>query len=135
LEQEILDSNLKEYFRLPGFVLNAQRYFDVFDIFVLPSVREGFPLVLLEAGAAGVPTVAFDVGGNSEIIRDGYTGFIVPEGNLELLVDRIWRLYSDVVERRNIGRNAKKYVRRKFSSIRRARALLDYYEGRWSGNS
>lgn len=46
------------------------------DIFVLPSSQENFPTVILEAAACGVPTVAFDVGGNSEIVKKGETGWI-----------------------------------------------------------
>ncbi len=54
-----------------GSVNEASRYLKAFDIFVLPSVKEGFPFVLLEAGLAKLPVVASDVGGISELISDG----------------------------------------------------------------
>ena len=51
------------------------------DVFVLPSHREGLSLSLIEAHGAGRASVAYDVGGNAEVLRDGVTGWLVPPGN------------------------------------------------------
>lgn len=72
-EREYLDKKLNKYSLvdnvfLVGSVNEASRYLKAFDIFVLPSVKEGFPFVLLEAGLAKLPVVASDVGGISELI-------------------------------------------------------------------
>jgi len=63
------------------------RFFRAMDLFVLPSLRENQPLVLLEAMAARTPVVATRVGGVEEIIRDGSEGLLVPPGNEESLAE------------------------------------------------
>jgi len=60
-----------------GFVPDAARYIKAFDMFLLPSVKEGYPYALLEARAAGIPIVATNVGGVSEIV-DSSSGRVVP---------------------------------------------------------
>ena len=65
------------------------------DVFVLPSVREAFGLVLLEAAAAGVPVIATRVGGIPEIIEDFKTGLLVPSENAEALVEALRKLFQN----------------------------------------
>jgi glycosyltransferase involved in cell wall biosynthesis len=62
------------------------------DGFVLSSVVEGLPMVLLEAAASGVPAVATDAGGVSECVSDGETGFVVPRSDGDALADAMSRL-------------------------------------------
>jgi glycosyltransferase involved in cell wall biosynthesis len=62
------------------------------DIFVLPSLSEGLPLSALEAMAAGKPVIATDVGGTSEAVLDGRTGFLVPPEDPQALSDKITHL-------------------------------------------
>lgn len=62
------------------------------DAYVMSSSREGLPNVLLEAHATGLPAVATNVGGNSEVVRDGVTGFIVPPQNPDALAEAMRRI-------------------------------------------
>jgi glycosyltransferase involved in cell wall biosynthesis len=78
LEKQIKDLRLENRVFLVGFVENASWYLKAFDIFVLSSVKEGLPYVLIEAGFAGLPVVASDVGGISEIIEGGKNGYLFP---------------------------------------------------------
>jgi glycosyltransferase involved in cell wall biosynthesis len=64
-------------------------YLAASDIFVLPSLSEGFPVVLLEAMASGLPIITTNVRGLSEIIEDGTNGFLVHPKNSNEIVDRI----------------------------------------------
>jgi glycosyltransferase involved in cell wall biosynthesis len=66
-----------------------------FDIFALPSLYEGFPYVLLEALAMGLPIVSTDVGGASAIVRQGENGFIVPVGAVTGLSAALSKLIAD----------------------------------------
>ena len=76
LEEQIKKMRLTNNF-LFGPIKNAARYLKALDVFVLPSVKEGFPYAILEAMAAEEPIVATKVGGVPEIITDGENGFLV----------------------------------------------------------
>ena len=65
------------------------------DLFVLPSLWEGMPVALLEALAAGLPTLATRVAGTPEVIRDGETGLLVPPRDPAALADGLRRLLTD----------------------------------------
>jgi glycosyltransferase involved in cell wall biosynthesis len=75
-----------------------------FDILVVPSLYEGFALVLLEGLFAGLPIVSTPIGGADEAIEPGVNGFIVPHGDTDRMVDSILRLAGDATLRRSMGR-------------------------------
>lgn len=70
-------------------------YMKAADLFVLPSLSEGFPNVILEAMASGLPIITTNVSGLPDIIRDGENGFIVQPGDADQLADRIRELICD----------------------------------------
>ncbi len=74
---------------------DARRLISLFDIFVLPSLWEGLPFVLVEAAALGKPIVATAVDGVPEIIDIGKTGILVPPGDAEALANAVISLLSD----------------------------------------
>ncbi|HET8679698.1 MAG TPA: glycosyltransferase, partial [bacterium] len=65
------------------------------DMLVLPSLTEGMPAAIIEAGLAGLPVVAYDVGGIDEVVRHGETGMLVAAGDERALVDAVVRLAAD----------------------------------------
>jgi len=73
------------------------------DIFVLPSKSEGLPGVLIEAGLAGLPAVAYDVGGVKEVISADTTGIIVPARNYPTFKSAVISLLGDAEKRRKMG--------------------------------
>jgi glycosyltransferase involved in cell wall biosynthesis len=85
------------------------------DVFVLSSLREGLPLSLLEASACGKPIVATRVGGNSDIVIDGVTGFLVPQEDSDSLAEKILMLLRDDSLAGQMGQQARKIVEREFS--------------------
>lgn len=87
----------------------------VTDIFVNPSYSEGLPTSVLEASATGLPIVATDVGGTSEIIENYKTGLIVPPGDTKLLKEKISELIEDKDLRSVLGENAHKVTKEKFN--------------------
>jgi glycosyltransferase involved in cell wall biosynthesis len=89
LDKQIYTQGLRESFVLTGFREDLDRLLPQLDLFVQSSYTEGLPNVLLEACAAGVTVLATDVGGTSEIIRDGITGYLVGPGQPERLADLI----------------------------------------------
>ena len=75
--------NLKENIILISDMLNSElpNLYCAADVFVLPSLNEGFPMVLLEAIACGLPSIAFNVGGINQIIHNGLNGYIINKTN------------------------------------------------------
>jgi glycosyltransferase involved in cell wall biosynthesis len=87
----------------------------VMDVFVLASFYEGFPVVILEAMAAGLPVVATNAGGSREAVLDGKTGFIVETGNPDKLAEKIEILLKDNKIRKKFGKAGFKRVKENFS--------------------
>ena len=85
------------------------------DILVLPSFTEGFSRIILEAMAAKKPVVATNVGGNTEAVVDGETGYIVPSGDSFALAARINELVTDKKKRKKMGHAGRKRVENKFT--------------------
>ncbi|MDH4211905.1 MAG: glycosyltransferase [candidate division WOR-3 bacterium] len=127
LEREISGRGLEEFFHMPGFVLEVSQYYRTFDVFVLPSKIEGFSLALLEAGAASVPLIAFDVGGNSEIIVNGVNGYTIPNNDIDTLMERIIYLREHEGFRRKMGMAAHRLIEGRFSVSRRTDDLQRLY--------
>ncbi|HEY1271824.1 MAG TPA: glycosyltransferase, partial [Terriglobales bacterium] len=85
------------------------------DIAVLPSQAEGLPNAVLEYLAAGLPTIASNVGGNAEIIRDGETGLLVPPDNPTVLAQSLLKLLRGPELASRIGAAGQQRVRNDFS--------------------
>lgn len=90
-------------------------YLACMDIFVLPSIKEGLGLALLEAMAAARPCIASDIGGISDIIEDGKNGILAPVANSRAIGDAILRLLNDGVLSAGLGLKAREFVKEKFS--------------------
>jgi D-inositol-3-phosphate glycosyltransferase len=83
-----------------------QNYYAAAEMVVVPSHYESFGMVALEAMACGTPVIASEVGGLAFVVRDGVTGFHVPERDPEALAEKIELLLSNQVLRMRLGRRA-----------------------------
>ncbi|MFH0857585.1 MAG: glycosyltransferase [Candidatus Magasanikbacteria bacterium] len=88
LEKMIQENNLTNVFLL-GTKENASQYLKAFDCFLLPSKKEGFPYVLLEAMQAGLPIITNDVGGIKEMLQDYSSSHIIPANSSEKLAEAL----------------------------------------------
>lgn len=97
LQEIVRELNLEKNIRFVGEVPNENipMYLAAADIFVLPSLSEGFPIVVLEAMASGLPIVATDVTGLAEIIKDGVNGFLIEPRHPEDIAEKILFLLSN----------------------------------------
>ena len=80
------------------------------DVVVMPSHYESFGMVALEAMACGTPVIATDVGGLSQLVRDGETGFLVPGMDLVALAESLGKVLSDKKLRERLGKQASEYA-------------------------
>jgi len=87
-------------------------YYEEADAFVLTSENEGFGMVLTEAGSFGLPSVLFSVPGLDDIIVDGVNGFIVPQGDVGAMAERLSKILGDVDLRRRMSEAARHLVGR-----------------------
>ncbi len=84
------------------------------DLFVLPSIRDSLPVVLMEAMASRLPVVASNLCGIPELVQDGETGLLVPAGDERALAQAVARLYEDEGLRREMGRRGAEKVNAEF---------------------
>ena len=85
------------------------------DVFLFPSYyREGVPRVVMEAAAAGLPAVAFDVPGVKEAVRDGRTGYLVPARDVDAMTAAVAKLVDDETLRLKMGRAARELAEASF---------------------
>lgn len=99
-----------------------------FDIFLLSSVSEGTPLVVIEAMAAGCPVIATDVGGLSEMIEDQQSGMLVPSEGVNSLADRMLELAGDKEQRNRLGKRGREIAKTRYSLHRMVRDYCKIYE-------
>ena len=102
----------------------------IMDVFVLPSLSEGFPVVILEAMAAGIPIVASRVGGLKEVVVDRETGFLVEPGNPNELAKNIKKLLENEETRKNFAKAGSNRVKENFPIEK----TLDRIESLWKGD-
>ncbi len=94
-----------------GFVENVGDYLAAFDIFILPSNREGIGSILLDAMEQGLPVVASRVGGVPDIVHDGKNGLLIGAARPEQLRDAILKLGGDAVLRRKYGEYGREFAK------------------------
>jgi len=107
---------------------NMGDYYQAIDLFVLPSLSEGLPFVVLEAMAMGKPVLATDVGAISEVIKDGENGWIVPAGDSGALEARLNALIEDRQQLVETGRKAESTLYPRFAPKRQSDEVVTIYE-------
>ena len=89
LESYINKFNLSSVIHLCGFLSDPSEVYLNSDVCILPSSHEGLPLNILEAYSFGLPVIAYDIPGVNEIIINGETGYMVPVGDLNGLMNKV----------------------------------------------
>ncbi|MDE2213020.1 MAG: glycosyltransferase family 4 protein [Patescibacteria group bacterium] len=127
LEQQIKEHSLSSCIHLVGFVPDAWKLMRAFDVFVLSSVKEGLPYVLLEAGQAKNSVIASHISGVTDIIEDGVTGLLVKPKNSEDIEDKLKTLIENASLRERLSEKLYTWVLRQFSVERMTQATAEIY--------
>lgn len=98
------------------------------DALVFPSYREGFPNVVLEAGAMGLPSIVTDINGSREIIVEGKNGVIVPPRDADALYAAMMRFVQQPRQVAEMAANAREMIASRFEKSFVEQCLIDYYK-------
>ena len=128
VESQIQALGVEDRTELLGDRMDVPALLSSADIFVLSSMKEGFPYAILEAMAAELPVVATRVGGVPEMIQDGVPGYLVPPRDVDALSTALCRLAGDPVLRRRMGKAARERVAKEFRLEVMVSRTLKIYE-------
>lgn len=98
------------------------------NILALPSTREGFGMVLIEANACGIPVVAYASGGVMEVVKDGFNGFLVETQDIETFKEKIKFLLKNHSEATIMGENGKRMVEKNFTWDITVKKIINAYQ-------
>jgi len=126
----IKDFEIESYFHFAGHLdaNQLQDFYQKLNIFMLTSFTEGIPLTLLEVGAMGVPVVATNVGGVSEIISHNKSGLLAPPGDIKLLTNHVLHLLSEEAEANKLALQGKSIIENNFSIKTNVEKLQTVYK-------
>jgi len=128
LEQLAVSLGIGDRVFFAGYRHNLLPVYAAFDTFLLSSRREGLPNSLLEAMAMGVPVVTTDVAGAKELVLDGRTGFVLPQGDVEGIARALIVLAGDDRMRKQMGQSSLDRVEKEFSFTNRLQRVEALYE-------
>lgn len=98
------------------------------DALVFPSYREGFPNVVIEAGAMGLPSIVTDINGSREIIHDGENGVIVPSHSSQALLQAMTQFIENPKATAAMAKNARPLIASRYERTFVQKCLFDYYK-------
>lgn len=110
-----------------GFQKDVKPYFAVSDALVFPSYREGFPNVVMQAGAMELPSIVSDINGCNEIIEDGVNGTIIPVKNIEAIRRAMLNILKDREYYQQLKVNSRRMIKERYEQQVVWNALLDEY--------
>lgn len=98
------------------------------DALVFPSYREGFPNVVIEAGAMGLPSIVTDINGSREIIRDGINGKIIPPRDADAIFREMKNMINNPVETATLGTSARPLIESRYEQSFVRNCLKEFYK-------
>lgn len=110
-----------------GFQKDVRPYFAISNALVFPSYREGFPNVVMQAGAMGLPSIVSDINGCNEIIVEGQNGTIIPPKNSEALLGAMKNIMDDKEYYQRLKENARPMIQQRYEQEAVWNALLEEY--------
>jgi glycosyltransferase involved in cell wall biosynthesis len=126
--EDLAAAGRRGHFIFAGDRDQMQRVYAAFDIFVLPSYREGFPRSAMEAAACGLPVIATDIRGCRQVVTNGQSGLLVPLHDPARLADAIEKLVVDPGLRQRMGAAGRRKAEAEFDDRAVVSKTIDAYE-------
>jgi glycosyltransferase involved in cell wall biosynthesis len=111
-----------------GFQSDVRPYFAISDVLVFPSYREGFPNVVMQAGAMGLPSIVSDINGCNEIIDAGKNGIIIPVKDEQAIFNAMEKMLKDPILLEKMKQNARSMILSRYEQEVVWKAILAEYE-------
>lgn len=111
----IKELNLEDLFILTGFQEKVNVFYPIIDVFFLPSLYEGLPMVLLEAMAFKKAVISMNVGSISEVIINNETGLLIEQGNYEKFVNELIRVKNDEILKNKLCLKGFEYINKNYN--------------------
>jgi len=129
LEEMVRSKGLEPFVEFCGYQPYARvaRYHNRLDIYVNVSLEESFGVSVLEASACGRPVVASDVGGLPEVVRQGYTGYLVEPDNSRATAQAVYQLIKDPALRKKMGAQGREWVQHQYSLDSSVEKMVSVY--------
>jgi glycosyltransferase involved in cell wall biosynthesis len=126
-----LRSRIKSHPRIhcTGFVADTAPYYCAMDLMVLPTWREGFPNVVLEAAASGIPVITTIATGSRDSVVPEVTGLLIPPGYPEAISEAVLKLLGDPARRQRMGQAARAWVVEHYAKDRVLGLATAFYKG------
>ncbi len=122
-----LELGLADKVRFLGHRTDIAQLLSSFDVFVLPSLREGLPMAMLEAMSVGLPVVVSAVGAIPQVIDNGKNGFLVKPGDARALASKLDNLLVSPMKLKSIGAAAQETVQNRFSRTQMVDSYCQIY--------
>ena len=123
---QIIEAHPKIY--TTGYQVDVRAYFAISNALAFPSYREGFPNVVMQAGAMGLPSIVSDINGCNEIITHGVNGLVIPVKNQLALQEAMQTMLLDSNQIENMGAVSKQYINNHFDQEQFWNVLLKLYQ-------
>jgi len=126
LQKKISKLKVDDVVELEGFVEQPLSFMAKGDVFLLPSLWEGFGYVLAEAAVCKKPIIAFDLSSNPELVINGKTGFLTQPENINEFADAVEKLYNDPTLLQQMGENGNQHIQSNFDKTKNLKAIEAY---------
>ena len=115
LKKEVIDEiNLNPNIVYVGYQNDIRPYLAISNCFVFPTYREGFPNVILQAGAMNIPCIVSNINGCNEIIKDRINGILIAKKNIQELIEAMSRISSNHNLRNKLSKNSRQIILKNF---------------------
>lgn len=135
LKKKINDNSVSENIFITGYVNNIVSYYKILDLFLLPSMSEGIPLVVEEAMYLGVPVLTSNAGGLPEIVLNGITGITFRKGDFEEMKNLIREFAEGNYDTKRITAEARNFILENYNLETNykiiSKELNDLYDKKW----